>query len=71
MEPQQLKKWLTVTVVVYLVFPRDLIPDFLGRGPCGVPLARDPRGGCHNGNSRTSEAPEISHESPIRFAPIR
>ncbi len=32
MEPQKLKKWLTVIAVVYLVFPRDLIPDFLGRG---------------------------------------
>ncbi len=32
MEPQRLKKWLTVVAVVYLVFPRDLIPDFLGRG---------------------------------------
>ncbi len=32
MEPRNLKKWLTVMAVVYLVFPRDLIPDFLGRG---------------------------------------
>jgi len=32
MEPRKLKKWLTVIAVVYLVFPRDLIPDFLGRG---------------------------------------
>ncbi len=32
MEPRKLKKWLTVIAVIYLVFPRDLIPDFLGRG---------------------------------------
>jgi uncharacterized membrane protein YkvA (DUF1232 family) len=32
MEPRRLKKWLTVIAVVYLLFPRDLIPDFLGRG---------------------------------------
>ena len=32
MEPRKLKRWLTVIAVVYLVFPRDLIPDFLGRG---------------------------------------
>ena len=32
MEPRKLKKWLMVIAVVYLVFPRDLIPDFLGRG---------------------------------------
>ena len=32
MEPRNLKKWLTVMAVVYLVFPRDLSPDFLGRG---------------------------------------
>ncbi len=32
MEPRKLKKWLTVIAVVYLVFPRDLIPDFFGRG---------------------------------------
>ncbi len=35
MEPRKLRKWLTVIAVVYLVFPRDLIPDFLGRGPAG------------------------------------
>ena len=32
MDPASLKKWLIVVAVVYLVFPRDLIPDFLGRG---------------------------------------
>ncbi len=32
MEPRTLKRWLTVIAVVYVVFPRDLIPDFLGRG---------------------------------------
>ncbi len=32
MDPRNLKKWLTVVAVLYLVFPRDLIPDFLGRG---------------------------------------
>ena len=32
MEPRKLKKWLMVIGVVYLVFPRDLVPDFLGRG---------------------------------------
>jgi hypothetical protein len=32
LEPRKLKRWLTVIAVVYLVFPRDLIPDFLGRG---------------------------------------
>ena len=32
MEPRKLKKWLTVIAVIYLVLPRDLIPDFLGRG---------------------------------------
>ena len=32
MEPRNLKKWLILIAVLYLVFPRDLIPDFLGRG---------------------------------------
>ncbi len=32
MEPSKLKKWLSIIAVAYLVFPRDLIPDFLGRG---------------------------------------
>ena len=32
MDPRNLKKWLALIAVVYLVFPRDLIPDFLGRG---------------------------------------
>ncbi len=31
-DPQKLKKWLIVLAVAYLVFPRDLIPDFFGRG---------------------------------------
>ncbi len=30
--PKRLKWWLITIGVVYLVFPRDLIPDFLGRG---------------------------------------
>jgi uncharacterized membrane protein YkvA (DUF1232 family) len=32
MDPRNLKKWLIFIAVLYLVFPRDLIPDFLGRG---------------------------------------
>ncbi|MDH3213971.1 MAG: DnaJ domain-containing protein [Myxococcales bacterium] len=32
MDPRSLKKWLILIAVLYLVFPRDLIPDFLGRG---------------------------------------
>jgi len=32
MDPKILKKWLILIAVLYLVFPRDLIPDFLGRG---------------------------------------
>ncbi len=32
MTPKTLKRWLTVAAVVYLLFPRDLIPDFFGRG---------------------------------------
>ena len=32
MEPRNLKKWLILIAVLYLVFPRDLIPDYLGRG---------------------------------------
>ncbi len=32
MEPKDLKKWLIILAVLYLVFPRDLIPDFLGSG---------------------------------------
>ncbi len=32
MDPKNLKKWLIIIAVLYLVFPRDLIPDFLGRG---------------------------------------
>jgi uncharacterized membrane protein YkvA (DUF1232 family) len=32
MDPRILKKWLALIAVVYLVFPRDLTPDFLGRG---------------------------------------
>ncbi len=31
-DPQKLKKWLIVLAIVYLLFPRDLIPDFFGRG---------------------------------------
>jgi hypothetical protein len=32
MDPRDLKKWLIILAVLYLVFPRDLIPDFFGRG---------------------------------------
>ncbi len=32
MDPRTLKKWLIIIGVLYLVFPRDLIPDFLGSG---------------------------------------
>jgi uncharacterized membrane protein YkvA (DUF1232 family) len=32
MAPRKLKKWLIAIAVLYLVFPRDLIPDFLPRG---------------------------------------
>ena len=32
MDPRNLKKWLIIIAVLYLVFPRDLIPDFFGRG---------------------------------------
>ncbi len=32
MGPRKLKKWLIIVAVLYLVFPRDLIPDFAGRG---------------------------------------
>ena len=31
-DPRNLKKWLIIIAVLYLVFPRDLIPDFLGSG---------------------------------------
>ena len=32
MSPGALKKWLIIIAVLYLAFPRDLIPDFFGRG---------------------------------------
>ena len=32
MDPRTLKKWLIAIAVVYLVFPRDLVFDFVGRG---------------------------------------
>ena len=32
MDPRNLKKWLIIIAVLYLVFPRDLIPDFLVSG---------------------------------------
>jgi len=32
MKSRNLKTWLILIAVVYLIFPRDLIPDFLGRG---------------------------------------
>ncbi len=31
-EPKDLKKWLFLIAILYLLFPRDLIPDFVGRG---------------------------------------
>ena len=31
-DPKTLKKWLIVVAVLYLILPRDLVPDFLGRG---------------------------------------
>ncbi|MBW2295612.1 MAG: DnaJ domain-containing protein [Deltaproteobacteria bacterium] len=30
--PKELRKWLILIVILYLVFPRDLIPDFVGGG---------------------------------------
>ena len=32
MNPANLKKWLILVGVLYLIFPRDLVPDFAGRG---------------------------------------
>ncbi len=32
MDPRKLRKWLIIIAVLYLIFPRDLIPDFAGRG---------------------------------------
>lgn len=31
-DPRRLKRWLIVAAVAYLIFPRDLVPDFSGRG---------------------------------------
>ena len=31
-DPTKLKKWLIALGVAYLLFPRDLLPDYLGRG---------------------------------------
>ncbi len=31
-DPRNLKKWLILIAILYLVFPRDLILDFLGSG---------------------------------------
>jgi len=31
-DPARLKKWLIAIAVIYVLFPRDLIPDYLGRG---------------------------------------
>jgi hypothetical protein len=31
-EPKRLKNWLIAFALLYLLFPRDLIPDFFGRG---------------------------------------
>jgi uncharacterized membrane protein YkvA (DUF1232 family) len=30
--PQDLKKWLMVVAFIYFVFPRDLVPDYIGGG---------------------------------------
>ncbi len=32
MQPKHLKNWLIIVALLYLIFPRDLIPDFSGRG---------------------------------------
>ena len=32
MNPKHLKYWLITIALLYLLFPRDLIPDFIGRG---------------------------------------
>jgi uncharacterized membrane protein YkvA (DUF1232 family) len=32
LDPRTLKRWLIAIAVVYLLFPRDLVPDYLGRG---------------------------------------
>jgi uncharacterized membrane protein YkvA (DUF1232 family) len=32
MSPGALRKWLILIAVLYLVFPRDLVPDFIGGG---------------------------------------
>ena len=32
MSPGALRKWLILVAVLYLIFPRDLIPDFFGGG---------------------------------------
>jgi uncharacterized membrane protein YkvA (DUF1232 family) len=32
MDPANLKKWLFVVAIIYLLFPRDLIPDYMGGG---------------------------------------
>lgn len=32
MDPKKLKWWLIFIAILYLLFPRDLIPDFFGRG---------------------------------------
>ncbi|MCH2172427.1 DnaJ domain-containing protein [Myxococcota bacterium] len=31
-DPRKFKKWLIALALLYLVFPRDLVPDFLGSG---------------------------------------
>ena len=31
-DPKNLKKWFFLIAVLYLIFPRDLIPDYFGRG---------------------------------------
>jgi DnaJ-domain-containing protein 1 len=31
-EPKHLKNWLIIIALLYLMFPRDLIPDFFGSG---------------------------------------
>lgn len=31
-DPTKIKKWLIALAVLYVIFPRDLIPDWIGRG---------------------------------------
>ena len=31
-DPKKYKRWLIALAAVYLIFPRDLLPDYIGRG---------------------------------------